>query len=414
MRLRATAALGTITLAVGLAGAAAFVPAAQAADDQDWCSVKVGTPCIISAAVNGTPVAKDDDTWDIYAFYGGPSGGSKSFEWWVERIASPGSRRNLGAAATDDHWVITIDTGHIVPRVATMTGDAMVIDRQPQGDGTYHVTVEGTPIPITAGAQDGTNDDCDQSAWPWTCKETAVRDVDAVFGGWITDYGSWDDVDQRESFYGMNYATNIEATDIPPQVFGDPSAGTAQLVIGLANPHFQHDGDVFHGFLHMRIPNAFLKAVYDVDDPASMSGTSLTTSYSGAAPGSGTTTVSQEASGNAMLVDASGLTFSSKRLHIKPGVVTPTRATNLKAHRVTSHRGRIAFTRAKARGSHIRGYQARCVSLNKNSVVKDSGPSTPLVVHGLRAHTAYDCRVRAKSKAGFGKWSKPDRMPRHA
>jgi hypothetical protein len=394
---------------------------ADAAVVGSWCSDGAPAPCVLSASVDtgggpATPVASGDPNWNVQTSLTTASG-SHDVLWNVTNQHGPDSYE-LGVASTDDVWVLTLDLGPIVPRVVSMTGDNMTVTRQPQGGGDFHVTITATPVRVTSGATNGTNDDCDQSSWPWTCKGTAVTQRHGYLGGQVTDYNSWTDTAQRDSFYGMDFSTNIEATEIPPQITGDPSAGTAQLLINLANPHFWPDGStVFHGFAHMRIPNRFLRVVYGIDDPASMTGSGLTatvTKPDGTISATGTTTVSQDAAADAMLVDATGITFSAKRLHIRRGVITPTRPTKLVAHRGTQTRGRIGFAKSRSRGSKVTGYYARCISLDKKSVRTGSALASPIVIRHLVPGKRYDCQVRAKSRAGHSRWSTKARMPSHA
>jgi hypothetical protein len=95
-------------------------------------------------------------------------------------------------------------------------------------------------------------------------------------------------------------------------------------------------------------------------------------------------------------------------LRIKRGTITPTRPTALKARR-TTHRVRLSFHHSKARGSRIIRYQARCVAAH-HATRKVSGKKSPLLDLRLAAGVHYRCQVRAKSKAGYGSWSKHRRV----
>jgi hypothetical protein len=318
---------------------------------------------------------------------------------------------NLGGSETlDDVWRIHLRLGSWQPRIVFLHGDGLVAKRIDNGDGTFELDITGSPAHITSFHIPGGDGGCDQSVWPWVCPETADGER-YYWGADISDNGQWTDPDQRAAFNGFDYATNIEATDIPPQVVEDPSTGMPQLQINLANPHYYTDGStVFRGFVHMRIPNRFLRNVYGIDDPASMTSSGLTADYTGADTSAGTTTISQDAGDDAMLVDATGLRFSAKRLHVRVGTITPTRPRDIRAKRVGVHRGKVAFARSHSRGSKVTGYTVKCVARTGKDVETARGSESPVVVRGLAAGVAYDCKVRARSKAGPSRWSVADKM----
>lgn len=216
-------------------------------------------------------------------------------------------------------------------------------------------------------------------------------------------YGAWDDVSQRAAMYGMDHVSNISAGSIPAEIVNDPATGYQMLLFRLANPHFRMDGTtVFLGNLHERIPNAFLKEAYGIDDPATLSGSGLVASVSGGT-GGGTIAVTQESSGLAMLVDVTGMTFSTRTLRIKRGMITPAKPTGVVADRKGASKGTLSFVAPTPRGSKIVGFSARCV--RGSETVTARGNASPVVVSGLHAGTSYSCKVRANSKAGPGAWS---------
>jgi Fibronectin type III domain len=363
-----------------------------------WCSDGASAPCIESATRNGSTVTSSDPTWSLYTVPITPSA-STEFLWGVSKNGD----FQLGSAALTDDWVVTMDVGAEVPRVVFTHGTDVTVTRTADGDGTYHVTVAATPIVIVG--------ECNQSVWPWTCPETATQEWDGYLDGQITDYGAWSDVDQRNSMYGMDYSTNVAATSLPPEIVNDPTTGAERLLVRLANPHFLEDGTtVFTGFAHQRIPNAFLHEVYAIDSPSTLTTSGLAPIVTGA--GASTVTVTEDSGGGAMLVDATGLTFSARKLVVNRGIITPTRPRNVHARRLGPHSGRLRFDPATPRGSRITGYAARCV--HNASVVTATGSGSPLTVSGLHQGVGYDCRVRAISKAGPGTLSALDYMPAHA
>jgi fibronectin type III domain protein len=370
-----------VSLAVAIPGSASAT--------SSWCSDGAPAPCVESATVNGSAVASGDPTWDVTASLN-TAGGSNDVDW---QVLSKSTGFTLGSGSLTDVWVITLDMGTTIPRVAWSHGTAFSVVRTDDGDGTYHATITATPV-VTVG-------DCDQSSWPWTCPSTASTEWDGYLDGAVTDYNAWTDVTQRQSMYGMDYAFNIAATSIPPELISDPTTGYDQILIRLANPHFEMDGStVFQGSFHLVIPKSFLQVVYGIDDPATLTGTGILPSLSGT--GGGTVTVSLDPSNN-VVVDGSNITFSSRTLKLRRGVITPTKPTKVFAHRVSPLKGKLTFAPAKPHGSRITGYRAVCV--NGSTTKVGTAKASPVYVTNLAPGKAYTCRVRAKSKAGFGAWS---------
>lgn len=370
----------------------AFGAPSPASAGSVWCAAPTAPPCVVSATRNGSTVNEASTDYDIQL---SPlsSGGSNEVLWnvWNETAGS----YDLGSAALADTWVVTIDVGAFTPRVVFTRGEDVEIVRSGS-----QVTITAHPISPTDG--------CDTSSWPWTCSSTATNQWDGYLDGHITDYGAWEDVPQREAMNGMNYNTNIDAVSLPPEIEEDPATGQQRLLIRLANSHFRTNGTtVFLGFGHLRIPNLFLRRVYGIDDPSTLTGTGLAPSVSGGA-GGGTITVTQEPGDTAMLVDFEGMTFSTRLIRIRRGIITPSRPRALRAKRVSAHRGTLRFDLARPRGSKITGYRGRCAS--RSDVEAVTGLKSPLVVAGLMPGVAYSCSVRARAKAGAGKWSTSDRL----
>jgi hypothetical protein len=366
-------------------------PPAAAASDGPWCPAPA--PCIVSATRNSVTVDESNGTWDVVLSHT-TAGGSNDILWGVQKEGAP-DPYELEASSLSDVWVITIDVGTIVPRVVFTHGDNVAVARTGS-----QVTVTANPTTITG--------ECDQSVWPWTCPVTATQQWDGYLDGQITDYGVWDNAAQRNAMFGMNYATNISATSMPPEIVNDPATGEEQLLIRLANPHFEEDGTtVFTGFAHLRIPNSFLKKAYGIDDPSSLTGRGLAPSVGGPTAGSGTVTVAQESGGGAVLVDIVGVTFSHRLVRIRRGVITPKKPKDLRATRSGGSGATLRFDPATSRGSRIKRYEGLCTQ--GSDVAVDKGRRSPLRVAGLGGGS-YTCRVRAISKAGPGKWSGKDRI----
>jgi len=391
-----------IALLVGaLTVAASFVvatPSSAVTFPSNFCGDQP-PPCISSATADGVAITPSDPRFYPTVLLS-TSSGSHDLLWRMQNKTGP-DPYNLGAADRSVQFVITIDTDTTTPRVAFAFGHDVTVDRTNDGDGTYHVTITANPIQL----QDNSN--CTTSAWPWACP-TPTKQREGYLGGEVTDYNAWTNVDQRDSFEGMNLSTNIEVTSIPPEITTDES-GNPALLIRMASAHFMADGStVFVGFEHIRIPNAFLQVVYGIDFPSTLTSVGLVPT--GAGPDA-VVSVHQETGGDAMLVDIANMTFSAHLVKVKRGTITPTRPQNVHAVRTTIHRGKLKFGPAKPRGSHITGYRGRCVS--GSSVVTAKAASSPIAVTGLLLGRAYVCHVRALSKAGPGGWSGKVTMPRH-
>lgn len=389
--IRVAVALCFLTAALSM-GAAAPSSAAPS----KWCSENGDSPpCVQSAKRDGGPPITDstDPNWGVDFLVVSPG------HVMATVFNKAAGSEDLGSAELSHQWAVTIHVGTTVPRLVFATGDNVTVDRGAGPD--YHVTVTGTPVTETQG--------CDQSSWPWSCPDPPTDQFDAIFSAEITDYHEWQDVVQRNSMYGMNYWTNADAKDVPPQFGPDPGTGLNRIVLELANSHHYQDGTtVFTGFAHLRIPNSFLTTVYGIDNPATLTSAGIVPS--GAGP-SASVSIAEGDGNTALFVDITGMTFSARRVTLNRGLITPTRPTSPRATRTATHRGRLSFTPSKPRGSRITGYRARCVS--GSSAVSAVRASPPIVVTGLLKDRAYQCRIRARSKAGLGAWSVSVTMPRH-
>jgi hypothetical protein len=166
---------------------------------------------------------------------------------------------------------------------------------------------------------------------------------------------------------------------------------------------------------------------FGVPDPSTMDASSLTGTVNGSTTAA-TFTVTHDADrgglGGGLFVDVTGINFPTgssaraqavivpKRLiKVRRGVITPRRPTNLVATRIDAHTGKVAFTKAAARGALPTGYKIRCVSGGGHVVTNTkTTPTSPIRIGGLHTGVGYDCKVRATSKAGPGTWSTIVRM----
>jgi hypothetical protein len=380
--LACAALVAVLLLALAAGRAAASTP-------PGWCT-EASPPCIVSASLNGSPVFDTDPNYwlELSSFM---PGGSQNFIVNVERRTGA----DLGAGDLSDNWIVVVNTGTMVPRVASAFGANMTYVRTPEAGGTYQMTIEGSPVHIN------NNSDCDFSTSIPTCPFKATSDYAAYLQIEVGEYNlpTLYTASQIPSFYGMNMWTNIDETGLPPEVLSTPSGN--ELVLQLADQHEYPDGSTFVGFFHLLIPDSFLEAVYGVNDPSTIS-----TSGVAASIGSGTVTVTQPP--GALEVDITGVTFTHRTLIIRRGVITPAAPRGVHARRTGTHTGRITFSPAHPRGAKVTGYEVTCKS--GHSKVTATGRRSPLKIKGLRA-VGYRCTVAGKSEPGLGAASAAVRLP---
>jgi hypothetical protein len=415
----ALVAASTLALVASLTSApAAASPRPAAVSDNDpvtWCDAS-SAPCISAVTRGHAVIDSSDPTWDVSGVVSVADGATQIL-WNVSKngaaVHDPSTGENyssMGPGEAGNNWSITFDLGNaFVPRVTDTYADDVAVTRDDHGDGTYDVTVSGNVVTMAANAE------CDTSVFPAVCPVQASADV-TYFGGDLGDFGQWTDEAQRADFYGMDSWTNVEVTYIPPTISGDP----LRIEIPLQNSYKLSTGNVFEGFYHVVIPNHFLQDM-GIDDPST-----LTPSGVDATIGAGAVSVSPGA--EAVQVDATNVTFpvaprppgvspaaADKKKHtvlrtlkVKRGTITPKAPRKVKAKRVTARKAKVHFGKVKPRGSKIKGYRARCVAHHQ---VTRTGKAkhSPITVKKLSAGHHYTCQVRAKSKAGLGKWSKKDK-----
>jgi plastocyanin len=165
---------------------------------------------------------------------------------------------------------------------------------------------------------------------------------------------------------------------------------------------------VFYGYAHLSIPPAALKYWFGVDDPTGLTSSSMIGTSS-----SGTADVSVGSDGS-LLVDVANMTFTKRSVRVKAGTLVPRRPTNVASHRITATRGKVTYDKATSRGSKVRSYVAKCLAVDGSRTKTGTADATDrrVVVRHLHAGVAYDCRVKATSRAGASRWSASDRMPR--
>jgi hypothetical protein len=375
--------VGSLVLSAGSDAAATTQRPALHPDT--WCSTNPTPPCVVSVTRDGVSIAATDSTWDVSVYGSKGSNGEYLAQWDVGNVTLPGSYVDMGTAEVGHTWTVKIDMGTHVPRVTDEYGDKVTVSRSQSGGG-YDVTTTGNPVTM------GVNADCTYNPYP-SCPFQASQDV-TIFQGEIGDFQQWTDSSQWSDFYGMDSWTNVEESEIPPQITGNP----LQFVETLGSSHELHSGAVFHGFYHVIMPNAFLVDM-GIDDPSTLSSSGMAVSL-----GSGTGTSSVSTVPIGVQVDVAGLTFTHRTVKVKRGNILPTRPTNVQTHRRGSTHATVSFHAARARGSHIRHYAVVCAAAHHTSR-KGSARRSPVWVKGLASGVAYRCKVRAVAKVGPGAWS---------
>jgi hypothetical protein len=391
MRLRHPKAAAATIAVVGLiafTGTSTFsaVAAPSTAHPDDWCASSGGpkssAPCVVAVSQDGTAIGADDATWTA-SVLSYPVSGDHESQWSIADSTAGGSYATMGAAQATHLWSITLRLD-VDPRAISAYADQLQTSVTDNGDGTWNVTMTGYPVTT------GVNDECTVSSWPWSCPTEAGQNV-TIFQGQADDMAYTNSPAPAADYAGTREWTNVEDSELPPEVSGDP----LQITEPLANSHELAGGGLFHGFFHAILPNPFLVDM-GIDDPSTIDAGSISTSIA-----SGTVTVTPGPT--SVQIDVTGITFSPHRLHIKRGTITPTRPRITKGKR-RSHSVTLSFTKARPRGSHIRHYEARCRASGQPTRLATARRS-PIVVRHL-AGVGYKCQVRAKAKAGYGAWSK--------
>ena len=360
---------------------------AQAAPDRpgifpaEWCTHHA-PPCVVSAARNGVPITESDPTYAVSAA-GSLVGGEFLTQWVISDALIPGSYATLAPGDVGVPFSITVDVGAHPPRVVDeYAGNVSVTKVFDNVAGTWDVTVSGTAV-----AQ-GVNADC--NATTWTCPFNETNTI-VAFQGEIGDWQQWSDQNQWNDFNGLNQWTNVELTEIPPQITGSPLTITEEL----GNSH-ELNGQVFEGFWHAVLPNALLVDM-GINDPSTLTPAGISASV-----GTGTVTVTPGPTSTE--IDITGITFSPRKVHIKRGSITPSAPTGLSTRRASATVAYLSFRAARPRGSYVRSYQGRCRAAHRTTRYGTASRS-PVKVTSLIRGVSYVCQVRAKAAVGYGPWS---------
>jgi hypothetical protein len=365
----------------GVAGPAVF--------PSEWCGNQA-PPCVVSASKNGTAITKTDPVYAVSAAGSLQPGGEFLTQWGIADVNVPGPYESLAPGDAGATFSITIDVGAHPPRVTDeYAGGVSVTDVFDGMAGTWDVTVSGTAV------LQGVNADCNAVAF--TCPANETNTI-VAFQGEVGDWAQWSGPGQASDFTGLDQWTNVELTEIPPQISGNPLAITEEL----GNSH-ELDGQVFQGFWDAVLPNAVLVDM-GINDPSTLTSAGVSASI-----GSGTVTVTPGPASAQIAI--TGITFSPRTVRIKRGTITPAAPPNLRTRRTSATVAWLTFGRARPRGSFVRSYQGRCQA-PRHRARYATGRRSPLKVRFLTRGISYTCQVRAKAAVGYGPWSARRKLAR--
>jgi hypothetical protein len=382
----------TLLAAIVLTLAGITVPlgaSAQAAPERpdiypsEWCGNQT-PPCVVSASRNGVAITKSDPTYAVSAAGSLQSNGEFLTQWGISDAQIHGTYATLAPGDAGIPFSITVNVGAHPPRaVDEYAGGVSVTDTYDHVTSTWDVTVSGTAV------EQGVNADCNAVAW--TCPQNETNTI-VAFQGEIGDWQQWSDSAQWNDFNGLDQWTNVELTEIPPQITGNPLTITEQL----GNSH-ELNGHVFNGFWYGVLPNAFLVDM-GINDPSTLTAAGISASV-----GTGTVTVTPGPTSTEIAI--TGITFSPRTVRIKRGTITPNAPTGLSTRRASGTVAYLTFRAARPRGSYVRSYEGRCQAAHRTTRY-GTGSRSPVKVTSLTRGVSYVCQVRAKAAVGYGPWSR--------
>jgi hypothetical protein len=368
---------------MSLGASASATPARPDIDAGEWCGNQA-PPCVVAASRNGVAITEIDSTYAVSAAGSLQPGGEFLTQWGIADALIPGTYATLAPGDVGVSFSITVDVGAHPPRVVDeYAGDVNTTDTFNRAAGSWDVTVSG------AAVEQGVNNDCD--AITFTCPTDETNTI-VAFQGEIGDWQQWPDSAQWNDFDGLDQWTNVELTEIPPQLTGNPLTFTEEL----GNSH-ELNGQLFEGFWYGVLPNAFLVDM-GINDPSTLTSAGISASV-----GTGTVTVTPGPTSTEISI--TGITFSPRMVHIKRGTITPNAPTGLSTRRASATVAYVAFRAARPRGSKVISYEARCLAAHRTTRY-GSGSRSPVKVTSLTRGVSYVCQVRAKASVGYGPWSR--------
>ncbi len=395
----AALALLASSLTAGVIGTAGTASAGPLDFEERWCTTDPA-PCLESATLNGVPVSPSSPDWEVQLTGKLANDGNQYFQWLIQDM-------DLGSAPalqTTDEWELTFDTGTLDPLYTEAYAGRPETQRVDDGDGTFHITYTARPV-LTAFA-------CTpQGEWPTSCPTVAPDETVSVML-----YGEVQDMAGDEDFRGFDRSQNVDEANGP--FYETAPDGSQYLELSMANSH-EYDSDpgatvtpvAFKGEVRFRLPYRHLRNMFGIPNPATMVPSSLVgvVKRPDGSTSTATFTMTHDTVGEAWILDVTEITFSKKILRVRTGNIRPTRPTQVSATRTAKRRGFVDFDPSSPRGAKVTGYEGTCVSKDGKHGV---GRTSENIVRfsGLRKGVAYDCKVRAMSKAGPSRWSETVRM----
>jgi hypothetical protein len=232
-------------------------------------------------------------------------------------------------------------------------------------------------------------------------------------------YGEVQDKAGDEDFTGFDVAQNADEVNGP--FLETAPDGSQYLESFMANSH-QYDSDPgagvaaldFKGQVRWRLPYRMLTNWFGIPDPGTMVPGSLVGVVRHPDGSVGTATFAfTDDPGKAWTVDVTDIGFSKNVLRVKTGNIRPTTPSQPFGVRTKAGRGFVDFDASKARGAKVIGYSGECRSVRGDDALGAGTDETvtKLSFGGLTPGVAYDCKVRAASKAGPSRWTKTVRIP---
>lgn len=355
----------------------------------EWCGNQA-PPCVMSASRNGVAITQTDPTYAVSAAGSAQSGGEFLTQWSIADAQIHGTFATLAPGDAGIPFSITVDVGAHPPRVVDeYAGGVSVTDTFDHVTSTWDVTVSGTAV------EQGVNADC--NATTFTCPPNETSTI-VAFQGEIGDWQQWPDPAQWNDFNGLDQWTNVELTEIPPQITGNPLTISEEL----GNSH-ELNGQVFEGFWNAVLPNAVLVDM-GINDPSTLTSAGISASV-----GTGTVTVTPGPTSTEIAI--TGITFSPRIVRIKRGTITPNAPAGLRTRRASATVAYLTFRAARPRGSHVRSYEGRCRAPHRTTHY-GTGSRSPVKVRSLVRGVSYVCQVRAKAAVGYGPWSRGRKLVR--
>jgi Fibronectin type III domain len=385
-------AAAAVLLVAGLAAVPASSATSQAvgATPSPWCSDGRAAPCLERLWRDGVELTSADPTYSFLfledAGWDAPAGG-----FWWEFTKNGGY--DMGSAESGHTFRALVNNGGAEPRTTFGFAEGVDVSFLPDTGTGHRVDLTVRPVSMIFS--------CRNVAGTTTCPHTGLPEdtIEAMAYGTVDNGSWWGEPAIRDQVKGLELFTNVHVVSTPPD-FSVASDGTTAMTVLLQNSHEYSDSTLFEGFADYRVPHRLLREAFGIPDPSTMTGSSLVTTVSGTAAAAA---FGQD--GNAVTVDIGPITFSKRKVRVETGTITPTKPANVRTKRVAATVARVTFDAARPRGAKVRGYTAQCQELNGFDRETGSSGETKVKVFGLEAGSAYQCRVRARSSVGPGKWS---------